>query len=384
VHRFLNDPHQGLGLPVADSFFPRGREPGQLALFLPDGRTPGPDARLILSALRSGLIDALHSWGDFNGSPPDPTALRSLAAACTSLLLAEGIRVQVWLNHGDACNHQNFPARLQDGYRGGDPASPWYTADVARWLGVKFAWCSELVSWPLSPHRPPLLRQWGRWGLNAVKNLVKLVLGRRDRQRRASSLIRLAEPVSLADGAVFMAFNRFNRHPGGLWGRPSRHTLRYSLAEAVLADLIRQEGFLIVYTHLGLPREVDGELFPPPDRRVLENLAAHYHQGRLWVAPTSRLLSFWLTSRHLVWDATLEGDHLVIHLVAVDDPTTGRRLPQPEELAGLCFYSPRPAATVLRLGGRDLSAVAYPPDHTGRESLGLPPPPPPGLDLEVA
>jgi hypothetical protein len=382
VHRYLNDPARGLGLPVADSFFPRGREPGQLAFYLPDGLTPGPHAGLILAALKTGLIDALHSWGDFNGAPPDPRALRALAEDLTRRLTAAGLKVPVWINHGDAHNYQNLSARLQDGYQGDDPASPWYTVDLARRLGVRFAWCSELVPWPLSPHRPRRLTLFTRVGINSLKNFIKIFIGQKNQRRRAVSLLELAEPLALRDGSRLLVFNRFNRHPEGLWARPGRHTLRYALAPEVLADLIRQEGFLIVYTHLGLPRE--GELFLEPDREAVENLAGHYRRGEVWVAPTSRLLTFWLVRRHLLWQVEAEGERLVIHLKAVADPQNGCRLPQPEELAGLAFYSPRPEATVVRLYGRDLPAAPFPPDHTGCGGVGLPLPPPPELPPEVA
>jgi hypothetical protein len=379
VHRLLNDPQEGLGLPVADSFFPVGREPGQLSLFLPDGRTPGPDAELILSALRSGLIDSLHSWGDFNGCPPNPAKLRNLAESCTDLLLGEGLPVRVWINHGDPLNRQNLPARLQPGYSGDDPASPFYTADLVGRLGVKFAWCSELRPWPLSPGRPRLAKILARLAGNTGKNLVKLILGRWRQRRLAASVTRLCQPATLADGGAVLAFTRFNRHPQGLWGRPTRHTLRYALHPRVLQDLLDEEGYLVVYAHLGLPRDGDEEVFPEPDRQALLNLSRHYQSGRLWVAPTSRLLTFWLMQHFLNWEAIQKGDRLIIDLKGLDDPTTGRRRPRPEEVAGLCFYSPRPEAAVLRLDGRELAAQIYPADHTGQRSLGLPPALPPGL-----
>jgi len=379
VHRYLNDPHQGLGLPVADSFFPLGREPGQLSLFLPDGCTPGPDAHLILGALKDGLIDSLHSWGDFNGCPPNPVKLRALAESCTDLLIGEGLPVGVWINHGDPLNRQNLPARLQPSYSGDNPASPFYNADLVRRLGVKFAWCSELRPWPLSPGRPRLAKIFARLAGNTGKNLVKLFMGRWRLRRSAASVIRLCQPATLADGTPVLAFTRFNRHPQGLWGRPSRHTLRYALHPRVLQDLLDQEGYLVVYTHLGLPCNDDEELFPEPDRQALLNLSRHYQAGLLWVAPTSRLLTFWLMQHFLNWQATREGDRLVLDLESLDDPTTGRRRPRPEEVAGLCFYSTRPETTVLRLDGRELAAQIYPADHTGRRSLGLPPAPPPGL-----
>ncbi len=381
VHRQLNDPERGLGLPVGDSFFPLGREPGQLSLFLPDGRTPSPDADLILAALRTGLIDSLHSWGDFNGCPPNPPKLRALAESCTDLLLAEGLRVIVWINHGDPLNRQNLPARLQPDYSGDNPASPYYTADLVRRLGVKFAWCSELLPWPLSPRRPQPAKLWARMAVTIGKNLAKLFLGQWRQRRAIASITRLCQLAPLADGSSLLAFSRFNHHPEGLWGRPSRHTLRYALHPQILQDLLHQEGFLVVYSHLGLPRDGEEELFPDPDRQALLNLARHYQGGRIWVAPTSQVLTFWLLQQFLSWQAAWEEERLIIELKALDDPVTGPRQPQPLELFGLCFYSPRPEATSLRLEGRNLPVQIYPADHTGQVSVGLPPAPPPRLDL---
>jgi|UniRef100_A0A7C5AMI3 hypothetical protein len=380
VHRFLNDPEQGLGLPVADSLFPVGQEPGQLAFFLPEGHTPGPDAELILEALRSGLIDTLHSWGDFNNSPPDPGRLRALAESFTGRLAAEGLKVRVWVNHGDSLNYQNLPSRLQPNYQGDDPASPYYTADLIRKLGVKFAWCSELAPWPLSPRRLPVARFLARCSGNMGKNLLKLFLGRWRQRRPAASLTRLCQPRFLADGSQILAFTRFNSHPEGLWGRPNRHTLRYALHPMILEELLAQEGFLVVYTHLGRPRVSEGELFPEPDLKALQHLCHHYQAGRIWVAPTAQLLGFWLLRHYLLWFPEKREERLVIYLQAMDDPTTGWRLPQLEELAGLCFYTPWPEATCLRLASQDLPVRVYPPDHTGQWSVGLPPLPPPGLE----
>jgi hypothetical protein len=153
------------------------------------------------------------------------------------------------------------------------------------------------------------------------------------------------------------------------------------LHQDILADLLYQEGFLVVYTHLGLPGNADGDLFPEPDHQALLNLARHYQGGRIWVTPTSRLLTFWLQQHFLNWQATWEGDRLIIILGALEDPVTGRRWPDPEEVAGLCFYSPRPEATSLRLDGLELTTQIFPADHTGRQCVGLPPAPPPRVDV---
>ena len=378
VHRHLNDPRSGLGLPVADSFFGQGRDPGQMAYFLPDGRTPAPEAHHIIQALRGGLIDSLHSWGDFNLAAPRPQSLRSLAARLVEDLHRQGLSVKIWLNHGDPCNRQNLRARLQPGYAGDNPASPYYTADFLKSLGLKYYWWSDLVSWPLSPRLDsPGSRL--RPGINALKNVVKFLIGQRLKARTTAQIMELCQPVTLRDGLSLMAFTR---HLRGLKEPTSRHTLRYTLGRPVLEQLLAQEGYLILYTHLGLPRPGPGEeLFPLPDRAALERLAQFYHEGSIWVAPTVRVLNHWLMTRHLVWTAHREGERLIIHLKSLQDPTTGPRPPALEDLAGLCFSVPSPGEVTLRLAGRDLVPQAFGPDHTRDWVVGLPPPPAPSLEV---
>jgi hypothetical protein len=188
----------------------------------------------------------------------------------------------------------------------------------------------------------------------------------------------LCQPVTLRDGLPLMAFTR---HLRGLKEPTSRHTLRYTLGGSVLSQLLAQEGYLILYTHLGLPRPgPEEELFPLPDRAALEHLAQHYHAGRIWVAPTVRVLNHWLMTRRLVWTAHREGERLIIHLKSLRDPTTGARPPDPEELAGRCFYVPPSAEVILRLAGRDLVPQVFRPDHAGERVVGLAPFPPPSLE----
>ena len=378
VHHSLNSE---LGLPVADSCFALGREPGQLAYFQADGVTPTPAAPLLKAAIQAGLIDSLHTWGDFNEEPPEPQSLRRLALTFTEHLQRAGLSLPIWINHGSATNRQNFLTRMRPAFVGDEPTSPWYTADLARAVGVRFYWGMELLPWPLSIqaawHRPT---HWLRVGGNAIKNLAKFFLGRWRQRRGRDQITSLAVPLTLRDGWPVWNFNRFNRHPQGLWGRPNRHTLRYALAPAVFRQLVQEAGFLIVYTHLGMPRQGSGPLFPTSDRQALENLADRYHQGVIWVATTARLLTYWQVQQTLHWDVLQQGGQLIIQLQAVADLLTGSRQPTAAELAGLSFYSDRPAATKILLAGRELASRPMPPDHTGRGGLMIPLPPPPAID----
>lgn len=379
VHRYVNDPVDGLGLPTADSFFAVGREPGQMAYFLADGKTPGPDAELIIEAIKGGLIDSIHSWGDFNVNPPEPSLLRETAHRLTEDFCRQGLEIKVWINHGDPNNKQNLKARLQSSYEGDDPCSRFYTGDLVRRLGIKYYWWSDLVSWPVSCQRPWVsFSACLRPGLNRVKNFAKLMMGRLERIRTPHQLSELAHTVTLKDGSDLLAFNR---HLRGFKEPTSRHTLRHTLDGKVLDSLMAHEGYLILYTHLGMPREGQGELFHPRDRKAMRRLAEHFHDGRIWVAPTIRVLNYWLAVNHLVWNADQQQDRLLINLESIHDPTTGPRPPEVDELAGLCFYVHPSQETVFCLSGRELIPKIYGYDHTGGWVVGLDPKRPPNLGL---
>jgi hypothetical protein len=382
VHRYLNDQDKGLGLPVADSFFGLSRDPGQLALCLDEDLTLSPHADFLEQAIKDGLIDSIHSWGDFNDKPPDPFLLRRLAERVTKFITDHDLAIKIWINHGTPNNYQNIKARIPRTYHGDDPATPYYTADLLRGIGVKYYWWSELLSWPLSGrHLPTFQRVLPKLIINYLKNIVKIILRKNDRLKSTAQIMNLAVPNQLADGSRLMGFTRFNRTAKGLWALPTRNTLHRSLEDKILDDLIKTEGYLILYTHLGLPKQPYVTLFTHENHQTLAELAERHHNGSIWVTRTVDLLTYWMAFHFLVWRTYCEGDTIIIDLEFLNDPTTGPRIPIKDELAGLCFYSARPKDTVIRLDGRPIDTRVNPPDHTNKGSIGIPEPPPPGTDL---
>ena len=371
VHRFLNDKKNGLGLPVSDSFFPIGHSPNQMAYYLSDGRSCSGDAGFIKDAIRAGLIDSIHSWGDFNPAPPDPVFLRSLAQNIVEEFQKFNLNLKVWINHGSPNNRQNLKSRLAVDYLGDDPQSQYYTADLLPGLGIKFYWWSEIVPDPLSCDvKKSLLSKMKDEGIRTGKNLAKLLMGQREKTRSTSQLTELIQTVILRDNSKLIGFTRYNRHPKSVWHLPTRNTLRYSLSRDVLNQLVNQKGNLILYTHLGLPVNKT-ILFQKPDINALEYLAELYHDGTIWVAPTSTLLTFQMMKECLEWEIETEGGKTVINLVSIKDPVTGPRLPEKEEISGLCFYSSEPHVTKIRAGGVNLTTENYEPDATGVASVGI-------------
>ncbi|MFZ5569580.1 MAG: hypothetical protein ACOZF0_04210 [Thermodesulfobacteriota bacterium] len=379
LHRFINHPGDGLGLPVADSFFAVGQTPGQLAYFLPDGRSPGPDAALIIEAVRAGLIDSLHSWGDFNHNPPNPAALRDSAQRLTDMFARNGLSLKTWINHGDPNNRQNLKARLQPGYAGDNPASPFFTLDLIRVLGIQYYWWSELVDWPLSGRRPPkTMRVAIQPHINLMKNLMKNIVGRRRLTRTTAQINELCQPARLTDGTLLMAFTRHLRR----FKEPStRHTLRYALASRVLDELMAEQGYLILYTHLGMPRFADGALLPEADLAALRHLADLHRRGKIWVAPTTQLLDYWMVTKYLDWQAFREEDRLVVELGPIRDPVTGTRNLDRSETAGLCFDVPAGQEVFFRIAGQDLAPRVFEDDRSGLRVVGFDPPAPPETDF---
>lgn len=375
VHRLIND---DLGLPVADTFFGRGLFPKQMAYFQPGRLDPSADAPLIRAAIADGLIDGLHGWGDFNDGPPDGDFLRRMAERLTADLAADGLSVPLFINHGAPSNRQNMTARLQPGYEGDDPASPWYTADMLDDLGVRYIWNSELAPRPLSPASSALRRR--RLAVNGLKNLVKRASGRSGRVRDGRRSVDLAYPLTLKNGRAYLGFTRYTPDLDEFTHPAERHNLHRALAPNRLDQLEAEEAYLVVYTHLGSAQYRDRELFFDADRRALEGLARRFHDGRVFMAASAGLLDYWRAWHYLDYTVYQSEGGWVIDVAGVNDPVDPDRPTTETDLAGLTFYTPRPEATRLRFRGRDLDAAAHPPDATGRASIGLAPPPAPKTD----
>ena len=373
VHRRLNLPGEGFGLAVSDSFFALGNTPGQLAWFEDADGKKSCDAGFIKDAVDAGLIDCLHSWGDFNNAPPQGETLRRLADKLMGEIAGWRVKPEIWINHGSPNNHQNLQSRLRPSWRGDDPSSPTYTADLARGIGMKYYWSGELTYWPMSPTKGPgLLVRLKRRFENKIKNGVKTITGKSETRRTQASLTELALPVRLRDGLTWIDFTRHNRHPDRLWGLPTRNTLRYNLGGRVLDDLLAQEGRIIVYAHLGLPQPADA-LFTDQDEAALQRLAQFRDQGLIWVATTAQLLRHFISTRYLNWDVETGPEKNIIRVHSMADPVLGMRSPEIHELAGVCFYTPRPEYTILEINGKMAVADVHPPDHTGCPSIGFKP-----------
>jgi hypothetical protein len=158
------------------------------------------------------------------------------------------------------------------------------------------------------------------------------------------------------------------------------------LSTANLDALVEGEGYAIVYQHLAVRRlrpgfgtsvysPTDEGWFAPAEISALRALAQRYHDGKIWVVPTTSLLRYRDAHRRLRWSAhrEREGDVIVVG-TEPEGEDAGRTYPA--DLADLTFYCERPEATRVYLetqhGLDQIDAVrANPADATSRRSLTL-------------
>lgn len=271
----------GLNLPIATSMFLYSRNPAAppQAAYL-DGDRDG-----LLEACRRGWIDTLHSLGDFSEAHP-PT--RELALRGFDALDRDGVKIDVWTNHGGPANVQNL---VRANALGDVPGSPAYLADRAVEYGIRYVFASELThvigqERPLSateyygtyPHPSAMVRFSSRllhpFSARLVRKLnVEPMNGNR-----------LAVPCRMRDGRTIRTFRRY-----GTWRNDTIAHLPEILSPAVLDRLIESQGAMIVYLHIG-PSEDETPASFVAGLHALREVERRRRDRALWVAKTSDLL----------------------------------------------------------------------------------------------
>jgi hypothetical protein len=373
IHRFLNGE---LGLDVGDSFWfycanPAASSP--LSYFEGVSDRPAPAAPRILDWIRRGWIDCLHSYGNFEqvGGFRREMAMRAL-----EVVAREGLRIQVWINHGGPFhNLQNLmhPRCLGDLPRypspnGTDQPVLEYHADLTVDAGMRFCWSQDLLTPVVGQDRPcgrlehhreagglPSGRRLGAVALDLAASLAPPALARALRKGSAYLGVPpyegndLIEPAVLRDGRRIY---RFRRH--GDYRRDAPEDLPALLAPEVLDRLEGSGGSLSLFTHLGKPRSPRERAFLPEEVEALRQLSERHREGRVRVVRTSRLLYDAMLRRSLRWSA---GSGRIL-IETVDDPVLGRFVPEPADLGMLSFICP--PGTEVWLEGRRLPVQVFP------------------------
>ncbi|HEY7840775.1 MAG TPA: hypothetical protein VIC61_04330, partial [Gammaproteobacteria bacterium] len=315
LHRFLNTTEPGpmgvgLGLDIADSmwvFTENVRPPTPVRMALVAGfgtNVLQPHADEMARYARAGWIDTLHTWGNYSRAARTGVAFeRSHAQQALTLLNGLGIRLPVWVNHGNKQNRQNIgPEAWMEGDR---PGSAAYHSDLLPGLGIRYL-CFE--------HRAPVTSTvpFEARGLNDGGRIWSFT---------RSACVAVDRPDWIARRyGVTAAPN------GSIWAWHPQ-TLHLQISDANLDAMIENSAAVVIAQHLG---------FHSPLRRLnratldaLANLASRARTGDILVARTSRLLDFVVARTHLQFGAVDRGDRVIVDVAGVDCPLRGMLPPTP-------------------------------------------------------
>jgi hypothetical protein len=369
---------RGLGLDLADSFWLFGDPIGmgmyrydtQADRFNEDSSDGQSVRQAVQEWLRRGWVDAFHGFLNYRRDQVLPV-LKDFYAWCER----EGVaKPSVWVNHSmpvcltGLCPDRFRPNRLVRlarqtarwligpmfgrirrpiryallWYQGDNPGSPYYVNDVLAANGLRYVWLC------LGP------------GQDSFANRIDLP------ERQLNGRPSILDVVTMDDGVRYFQFSRCygsQNARGEAWPGLRQTALTVDSSVLFTAEnfdhLCREEGTSILYTHW----TAEPALPPGKDTLARFHLLRRYRdEGRIWVAPLSKVLEWTRLRTFLQYTAREEGGRLVISIEGTEDPVVGRQSLSPQECRGLTFRVPETTATVeIRVAGKTL-----PPDAVGR------------------
>jgi len=354
---------KGLGLEIGNSFWMYSINPkNKFTYFKGITNKPSDSAAIIISLIKSGYLDTIHTYGDFNKKGG---FTRKLAIEAIDTLKKNNCYVKIWINHGDKHNTQNIG--ILQYCKGDDPGKIEYHTDQLLDYGIKFIWVSKLTHF-IGQDRKLNFREFVNWFLfrpfQRLHDIARALVGHNTLWIIKNDLL---QEISLDDGQKIWSFVRY-----GFWDKASSCDLINILNTKTLNVLKKNKGYMIVYTHLGKKTRSDICLCEKT-QNALKYLANEYKNGEIYVTTTSKLLTYNLTNRYLDWTKKYKDNFYVINIKGIKDPTSGYYIPPLSDLQGMTFYTPDPSKTKIFLREQEIKdLVINPPDYTDRLSISIP------------
>lgn len=312
----------------------------------------------VLSLIRSGHVDCLHSYGDLAQARAD-------AEKAINEMTQHNCRMAVWIDHAVAAT--NFGPDIMCG-QGDIPGSKAYHADLSCEFGIRYVWLGRVTS---------VIGQDAAWSLKGIWNAAHTAASFRTALKEALKKVmaavgsakyamhgpnRLFRETRLRDGRPVYEFLRSNPHYAGVSRGDTADGVAEVLVPRFLNRLVQTEGVCILYTHLG---KISNRAVPigPASVAAFRRLAEYHARGEILVTTTRRVLDYSLMKKSIsVSNSTKEG------WTAITVDCAG-----PIPLDGLTIYCGVPEKTRIAVNGREASGLCRnPPDHTGRPSVSFP------------
>jgi len=311
LHKYFNTEEEtlfgkGLNIEIGNSFWffqhPLSTNKA-FSYFKWLSREKSKESALIIELNHQGYLDCLHSWGNFSRVGGFN---RRYAELAVEECLKNSIKCPVWINHGDKMNLQNMVHG-----EGDNPDSDCYSADFLREIGINFLWIGELTKFIGQDRKYRVKEVYFRDKKNIqymaytyCKLIIKFLLKGRIFSKNSNTLLKT---VKLRDSQEFYSFKRY-----GYWEKATFSDLPFLLSDKVLSDLMLNKGKMSLYIHLG--KNLKDSIYSNEIMGRLEHLARLFHEKKVLVTTTARLLKFSLLQMVLKYETLHEESKVIIRL----------------------------------------------------------------------
>tara|TARA_X000001036_G_scaffold345916_1_gene325774 strand:- start:745 stop:1974 length:1230 start_codon:yes stop_codon:yes gene_type:complete len=361
---FLNTRKQtkygkGLDLEIGNSFwFFNSSGSPQLSYF--EGLTFNETkmAPIIRSYIKSGHIDTLHSWGNFDRGGFKREYAKKGLEVCDEF----NFKIPVWINHGIGSNFQkigNYPNMYGD-----DPDHNAYHADIMKKIGCEYVWTGK------STH---IIGQNAKTNFSVlIKIFIQWIL-KRTKYRNITDPIyddgnNLFNILFLKDSNKMWEFTRYINSWGNA-GILDLQELSEQLSPTVLNRLISSKGVMVLYTHF------NENLFNEIPKKLYNNLKVLKEMNlkkNIFITTTSRLLKFWEISNYITYYIGQDEKKTNIFLNEFLDTPIGIKSIDIMHLQGLTFYVDTSKSCKIMFKGKKINTIINKTDETGRRSISIP------------
>lgn len=361
----------GLGLEIGDSFHFYSVHPEQddtLSYFEGTSGKPSADASALRDGMAAGLLDTLHTWGNYSQKGG---FFRQHAERALEEMQKYSLQIPVWTNHGDIHNFQNLGRADSLGdlpsissARGDRSRVLEYHMDITRQAGMRYVWIKELTQ-IVGQERSLEAEDWLESGMSLGRGLLKGLLKRGLESGIPQSIQfsnRLIKPTRLRDNSLVYEMLRL-----GSFDQDGSDNLPQLLTAKNLRRLAERSGCSLLYIHLGKGRPSADTPFSSESYQALSRLARWAHDGDIWVTTASRLCQYVELRQRLKLRTSYRNG--AAQLVGSLEKTAD--LPNPD-VSGLTVYSPGATDCEFQLDGKSWQMVQNRADHTGRVSFSVP------------
>ena len=344
----------GVSLEIGNSFwFFRNSDHDGISYFDQLTKEETAFAPICRELIRSGHTDVLHTYGDFSNGGFS----RKYAEQAIDELVKRDLKVKTWVNHGNNLNSQNIGGIKE--YLGAKPKNDSYHLDLLKEYGIKYFWTSQLTH---------LVGQDSNFSaVNLLKNQLQKMLAVKYLGKQIPPFFsnKLMDKIKQDDGNEINSFMRFI-NPWGKYSYTDANNFSNQLSLKVISELKANEGFMILYTHLGNYNNPN-KILPVATVESLRNLANENSCGNIFITTTTRLLTYYEVYSLINVEEKIINDKRIINLSFKDD-----LLVSGADLSGLTFYTDNPENTFVFLNNTQLETITNSVDQTGRLSISIP------------